>query len=553
MSAKPISIMPWHKPEPFKPLKMQDQAAYKDRLLEHNAALNVDSPVSPLNLSSIMCTISDMCCEQHIVGEMIANGMRVARFSMCGMKPSEQGMLIKRFRSYVMEHSKIIERTCTISIAVELKGAAVLIGKFADNLEKIHILSGDVLILTTNRGFDDRGTKEKIYVDYDELSAILRPKDKVLLEFGRIELIVRGVVDSDIVCDVIEGGDLTPLSEVTVIGVPLNIGPITEKDLEDVNFALDNQVDLIIVPMVRTVRTIEAFREILGERCQTIALFAKIESRQAYDNFNDILRVSDGVVINRGRLSIELSSEKVMQVQKSMIARANKAGKPAFVVTEYLNSMIHKCYPTFAEITDVINAIVEGADGIILEEETASGDFPTITVRTLAQLCKEGEAQIWQTDIFNTLSYLASPPIDPAHAVCISAVEAAFKLHATGIFIVTVSGKSAKLMARYKPRCPIFAMTRYGAIARQLNLYKGILPVHIITPPHPCWAKDVDLRMQDGIDIGKSMNIIKPGDALILVNCWRPGAGFTNNIRIVYASVDQPWVLPQPADQEEEI
>ncbi|KAK9512278.1 hypothetical protein O3M35_000741 [Rhynocoris fuscipes] len=302
--------------------------------------------------------------------------------------------------------------------------------------------------------------------------------------------------------------------------------------------------------MVRNAFSVEEFRELLGERCKHVVIFIKIENRQAYDNFDDILRVSDGIIINRERLMLEMSPEKIVLAQKSMVARANKAGKPVYSVTEYLNTMIYCDHRPFSEQVDVMNAVIEGVDGIILVEQTAKGNYPVESVKALAQLCREAEAQIWQIDIFNTLSFSIKPPIHAAHATCLAAVEAAFKIHASGIFVVTESGRSAKLMARYKPRCPIFAMTRYGKVARILNLYKAILSIFVITPSHRCWSKDIDLKMKEGIHLGKSLNIIKPGDPLVMVHSMKPSAGITNNIRVVYASLDEPWIEP-PGDEND--
>uniref|UniRef100_T1I3S6 Pyruvate kinase n=1 Tax=Rhodnius prolixus TaxID=13249 RepID=T1I3S6_RHOPR len=526
-----------HKPEPHKPLKMQDKAAFKERLLDHNASLDVDSPMSPIALSTIICTITEKNSDPELIGEMISFGMKVARFDMNYTTASDQAILIKKFRSGVLEYSKKIRKVCTVAIAIELKGTVISIGAFHNNVEKLNLKAGEVIMLSASRAYDDCGTNERIYVDYDELPSILQPKDKLYLHYGRIELQVRGVVDNDIVCEIVTGGNLPPHTELTVLGVPLNLSAITEKDVEDLNFALDAEVDAIIIPMVRTGSSVDEVRDILGKRrypMQIIFIFRNLEVHSSLAL--ESIKGACNFFIPFRLCHVELSTEKVMQAQKSMVARANKAGKPVYAVTEYLNSMIHENCPTFAEATDVINAVIEGVDGLILEEETAIGDHPGVVVQTLSQLCREAESQIWQSDIYSTLTNAAAPPVDPAHAICMAAVESSLKAHASGIIVVTTSGKSAILIARYRPRCPVFAVTRYGAVARKMNLYKSVLPVHVLSPPHPCWSKDVDLRMQEGIDYGKAINIIKPGDALILVNSWRPGAGFTNNIRIVYAS-----------------
>ncbi|KAF6203562.1 hypothetical protein GE061_001894 [Apolygus lucorum] len=411
-------------------------------------------------------------------------------------------------------------------------------------IDKVVLQEGDTINLTTHPGFDIKGNKTCLYVDHKELPYVLKPKDKVLLDYGRITLSVRGCYDHEIVCEVVTGGALQGYADVTVIDVPLNIPYLTNKDKKDIEVLTSEQVDIIIVPHVEDSKCLDEVRKLIGVRNTGIQLMAKIDSKLGYKNFDAILDSADGVIIDRGKISVEVSTEKVMQAQKTMVAKANKAGKPVFGACEYLNSMIVRNCPTFAEATDVINAIIEGIDGLVLKEETARGEYPALAVRTLATLAREAEGQIWQHEIWKSLNEAATPPIDPAHAVVISSIEAANKAHATAIVLATTSGTSARYLAKYRPRCPVIAITRYGSVARKLHMFRAVWPLHYIVAPNPNWCLDVDLRLQFGINAGKLEGIIKPGDPLVLVSGWRQGAGFTNNIRVVYASDEEPWVLP---------
>jgi len=217
-----------------------------------------------------------------------------------------------------------------------------------------------------------------------------------------------------------------------------------------------------------------------------------------------------------------------------MISKCNKAGKPVICATQMLESMVKKPRCTRAEASDVANAILDGADCVMLSGETAKGDYPLECVRTMANIAKEAEAAMWHKQIFTELSAMIVTPVDSTHTVAIAAVEAAFKCQASAIITLTTTGTTAHLMAKYRPRCPIIAVTRHEQVARQCHLWRGILPLHYGAGRVEDWLKDVDNRVQFGINFGKSRNFIRSGDPIIVITGWKQGAGFTNTFRLLY-------------------
>lgn len=513
----PPQVKPWGFPDPLKPLRNQDKAAFKTFQLEHNAALDINSIRSPNLLLRIIATIGEATMDTDVLEQMIEYGMCAARFDFSVGAGKDHILNMRRLKVMTSEISAKMRMVIPIPIIADLKGPQVLTGKLAQ-VEKVQLKKGNTITLTAHPAWDDKGTAEKVFVDYKDFPYILKQGDKVFLDFGRIELYVRGTIDADVVCEILNDGELGEYKVVTALNVPFDLPTVTSKDRKDIAMLIEEKADAIFVSGVHNKCQVRDIKKVLGERGRGIMVFPKIESLVAYNNLDEILSVSDGLVIHRGMLGIENSTERVMLAQKSTVARAIKAGKPVFVLTEYLNSMIHMDCPTIAESTDVVTAVLDGVDGIIMMEETAKGDDPVRVVRTLMTLAREAESQVWQYELFKSLDALTWPPLDPAKAVCMSAVTAALKSQAAAILVVTTSGRSAQVMASYRPRCPVIAITRYGAVARQLNLFRGVYPIHYLATPDKCYSRDVDLRLQYGIEVGKIKSAVRAGDPLVLVN-----------------------------------
>lgn len=350
--------------------------------------------------------------------------------------------------------------------------------------------------------YKDKGNAERIYVDYEGFSKILKVGNKILVDDGLLSLTVTklGIIiklsiyrinknlcdisndlhagSDEVMARVENGGKLGNLKGVNLPGVSVDRPAVTEKDKVDFKFAIDQGLDMIFASFTCNGAAVEQIRNAIGEAGKNIRVICKIENRQGIANAEEIINAADGILIDRGDLGSEIPLEKVFLGQKSVIARCNKAGKPVICATQMLESMITKPRPTRAEICDVANAILDGADCVMLSGETAKGDYPLECVKTMDDICKEAEAAIWHNQIFLDLRSKVTPPIDATHATAIAAVEASAKCLASAIVVITTSGRSAQLVSKYRPHCPIITVTRYPQIVRQCHLHRGLLPLH---------------------------------------------------------------------------
>ncbi|CAL7943953.1 unnamed protein product [Xylocopa violacea] len=398
---------------------------------------------------------------------------------------------------------------------------------------EVELVKDQTFKLSTDKAYMEKGNVNQVYVDYVNISKVLKVGSRVYVDDGLISLIVTAINPDVIVTTVENGGMLGSRKGVNLPGAPVDLPAVSEKDKSDLQFGVEQDVDMIFASFIRDAAALTEIRAILGEKGKNIKIISKIENQQGMTNLDEIIEASDGIMVARGDLGIEIPPEKVFLAQKCMISRCNKVGKPVICATQMLESMVKKPRATRAETSDVANAVLDGADCVMLSGETAKGDYPLECVRTMANICKEAEAAIWQTQIFHELTSKALPPIDAPHATAIAAVEESVKCLASAIIVVTTSGRSAHLIAKYRPRCPIIAVTRFHQVARQAHLYRGILPLFYEEGPLADWVKDVDTRVQCGLKFGKSRGFIQAGDSVIVVTGWRQGSGFTNTLRIV--------------------
>uniref|UniRef100_A0A914X5H6 Pyruvate kinase n=2 Tax=Plectus sambesii TaxID=2011161 RepID=A0A914X5H6_9BILA len=240
-------------------------------------------------------------------------------------------------------------------------------------------------------------------------------------------------------------------------------------------------------------------------------------------------------MVARGDLGIEIPAEKVFLAQKMLIAKCNRAGKPVICATQMLESMVHKPRPTRAEGSDVANAVLDGADCVMLSGETAKGDYPVEALKIMHYICKEAEAAAYHTKYFEELQRVTVKPTDTAHTIAIAATSAAVSCHASAIIVITTTGRTALDISHYRPTAPIVTVTRSDESARHCHLYYGVFPLHYRQPRDPDWPTDVDNRINYGITVGKERGFIHKGDFLIVITGWRQGAGYTNTLRVITA------------------
>ncbi|KAA8591666.1 hypothetical protein FQN60_017040 [Etheostoma spectabile] len=476
--------------------RQQLDSSMADTFLEHLCLLNIDQePITARN-TSIICTI----------------GMNIARLNFSHGSHEYHGETIKNIREAVETITSDPLYYRPVAIALDTKGPEIRTGLVKGKVEEeVELVKGSHVRVVTAESDKDKTDGKIIWVDYPNLPKVLEKGNKIYIDDGLIGLKVVET-GSDWVDAVVEaGGLLCSRKGVNLPGCDLiGLQAVSERDEADLRFGVAQGVDMVFASFIRSAQDVKDVRRVLGAHGRDIKVISKVESRQGVQNFEEILAESDGVMVARGDLGIEIPAEKVFIAQKMMIGRCNSAGKPVICATQMLESMVAHPRPTRAEGSDVANAVLDGADCVMLSGETAKGLFPVEAVAMMHSICREAEAAIFHQQLFEELRRLTPLSSDPTEVTAIGAVESSFK--------------AAHLLSRYRPRCPIISITRSPKVARQSQLLRGVFPVLFHPLPAPVWADDVDNRVNFGMDIGKARGFFKTGDLVIVVTGWIPGS-----------------------------
>lgn len=435
---------------------------------------------------------------EKVLNQLMLSGMDAARFNFShGTYEWHKSMFDKVVRC----REKLALNIPTI---LDTKGPEIRIGSLAGG--SVTLKKGQSVVFTTQ---NVEGNDSLLPISYAGLPKDVGRGDRILIDDGLIETRVEEVRDTEIVCRVHNGGKVSDHKGVNVPGVALSMPYISEKDRKDIEFAADTGFDFIAASFVRSAEDVMDIRRVLAEKkCNTINIIAKIENRQGVENIDKIIAVSDGIMVARGDMGVEIPFEEVPILQKKLITKGYNAGKQVITATQMLESMIHNPRPTRAEATDVANAIYDGTSAIMLSGETAMGDYPVEAVETMARIARCTEKDIDYRKRFRSREVEASPDITNAisHATCTTAHD----LGASAVITVTMAGKTARMISKYRPACRIIGCTTQAHVCRQLNLSWGVTPLLIEE------ASSTDELFNLAVDGAERSGLVKPGELVVI-------------------------------------
>lgn len=449
--------------------------------------------------TKIICTLGPAVDDEKVLGDLIKAGMDVARINFSHGNYQDQKPRIERLKKVREKVGK------PVALLLDTKGPEIRIGKFEN--DRIELQEGDTFTLVCD---EILGNKERVSVTYKNLYNEVNIGTKILINDGLIEVEVKEIKGKEIICKVLNGGALTNTKSINIPNSKINLPSMTEKDIEDIKFGIEIGFDYIAASFVRTPQDVLNIRKILEENNgEHIKIISKIENRQGIDNFDQILEVSDGIMVARGDLGVEIPMEEVPIRQKEFIAKCANAGKPVIIATQMLESMINNPRPTRAEVSDVANAIYDMTSAIMLSGESATGKYPVECVKTMVKICEsiEGTIKYWKRfkkkeRNLDTTNY----EYNLDYSTCCTAMD----LNAKAIFAYTETGRTAKMISGFLPKCTIYVITANEIVYRQLSLIWNIHTILVKNKP------SIDDMIEDGLEIAKKNNYIQTDDIIVI-------------------------------------
>ena len=466
--------------------------------------------------TKIICTLGPATDDEEVLRQLMLNGMAVARMNMSHGEHSDhkrRADMIKKLRA---------ELNIPVALLLDTKGPEIRTGRFKNN--KVNLETGQTFTLTTE---DVEGDETRCSITFKDLPKDVQRGSRILIDDGLIEMKVTDVTKTDIVCHVVNGGTVATHKGINVPGVALSLPFISEQDKADIAFGVAQDFDFVAASFTRSAEDIIQLRgELEKNNCNNIRIVAKIENSEGVENIDAIIRVSDGIMIARGDLGVEIPMEEIPIIQKKLIAKAYSAGKQVITATQMLDSMMKNPRPTRAEATDVANAIYDGTSAIMLSGETAAGLFPVEAVKTMAIIAERTERDIDYIEKFRKRDIPERPDVTSAisHATCTTAHD----LGAVAILTVSKTGQTARMISKFRPACPIISGTTEPKVLRQMNLSWGVIPILVDE------KDNTDELFEHVVSVAQKEGYVHNGDLAVITAGIPLGVSGTTNMLKVH-------------------
>ena len=452
-----------------------------------------------LRKTKIVCTMGPASLKEDVLEKMFRAGMNVARFNFSHGTHQYHKEGIELFRR-VRDRMKL-----PAAVLLDTKGPEIRIGSFSCG--SVMLEKGAEFTFTAE---EVDGCNERVSITYKNLPAELKKGDKLLLDDGRIEMKVEGLTETDVICKVITGGELSGKKGINIPNVHLNMPYISEQDELDLRFGIEMDVDFVAASFVRSKQDVIELRKLLNYYGgHAIKIIAKIENSEGVENFDEILANCDGIMVARGDMGVEIAFERLPGIQKKFIRKCYQAGKMVITATQMLETMIHSKTPTRAEITDVANAVFDGTSAVMLSGETAMGDHPAHVVEVMSRITEQAEKDALDMGIYEGVRY-DSDIFDLTNAICDAACTTARDIRANAIIAVTKSGTTARRVSKFRPSEAIVAATPDKKTFHQLSLSWGVSPVLALN------QDDTDRLFLHAIDCARQLDIVSKGDKVVI-------------------------------------
>ncbi len=449
--------------------------------------------------TKIVATVGPACSTYEKLLELVIAGVNVFRLNFSHGAYED--------KSAIITHIREINKTQPFNIAIlgDLQGPKLRVGDLEGG--KIELKDGNQFIFTTEKMI---GTTEKIYVSYPNLAKDVKVGERIFLDDGKMELKAEAILnDKEIRVSVTLGGTLTPKKGVNLPDSALTMPSLTEKDIADLDFIIANNLDWVALSFVRKANDITELKKRIKSKNSKIKVISKIEMPEALKNIRDIIVESDGIMVARGDLGVEVPVEQVPMIQKEIIRRCMRRAKPVIVATQMMESMMERTKPNRSEVTDVANAVLEGADAVMLSGETAMGDYPVLVVEMMSKIILEVERTAYDYDRDDILAPQAHSPSLLSDALCYSACKLAKDVNASALIGMTQSGYTGFILSSYRPKAPLYIFSKEETLINQLSLSWGVHAIYYAE------EEGLDNIIFDQINILKEGGFIKPSDVIV--------------------------------------